>query len=501
MESKTCIVGALIVLGLVIAPGAHALSWGVDSTGIADVKASGATPQLGQTWVGTWMKTSGWSGYENALRSMKSQGITPVVMWYYWGDKISVDIVTNGGSGMTKGEWDSMAGEMASRGNAIMGGSPWYVVLEPEFNKNGISSWETFDGYLQNQANIIKGKASGAKIVVGFGSWGGWDIYDRAVGASHMTGFQILRGSTRDSVAISEGAADQMISTATTLKARFGKPVLVFDYGIATYGGWEGVQERSLRNVMAKLPQIEAAGVSGIVWRYTRDNTLSSGYFGPAESTWGAKYSGGGNKLGWDELVALIKGGSGAYVPPSTSPAPAPTPTTSPTTGGLTNVKGNEWWIEAAAPATPTKVEARVNGGAWINMPKMSWGAYAVSTHAPTGSTVEIRATYASSTISGKYAWPSATPTSGGVSTSGFSATFSSVSGNEWWVQANVKGTQTLASVSVSINGGAFVPLAKQSWGADAYAKSVHILKGQSVKFRATSTTGATSDSTTYVVW
>ncbi|MCA1810850.1 MAG: hypothetical protein LC623_02430 [Halobacteriales archaeon] len=73
----------------------------------------------------------------------------------------------------------------------------------------------------------------------------------------------------------------------------------------------------------------------------------------------------------------------------------------------------------------------------------------------------------------------------------GFDATFTSVRGNEWWVQANVATSGgTLSKVDVSLNGGAWMPLAKQSWGG--WAASYHITQGTIVQLRATSSTGAT---------
>jgi hypothetical protein len=79
----------------------------------------------------------------------------------------------------------------------------------------------------------------------------------------------------------------------------------------------------------------------------------------------------------------------------------------------------------------------------------------------------------------------------------GFDATFTAVRGNEWWVQANVAASGgTLAKVDVRLNGGAWQPLAKQSWGG--WAASPHVAQGTVVQMRATSTAGATDLSDCY---
>src|SRR5687767_10304630 len=172
--ANASLVAAILAVGLVFAlPVAESLSWGTDAqAGVWDLKSAGAAPTYGQTWVGLWTKQPyGWDAFEKEMRSMRDAGITPVVMWYYWGDSITINCVKYGCDGRSKSDWDAMAGEMARRGNAIMGSRTWLVVMEPEFNKGGISDWETFDGYLESQAWNVRGKAPSAKIVVGFGSW------------------------------------------------------------------------------------------------------------------------------------------------------------------------------------------------------------------------------------------------------------------------------------------------------------------------------------------
>lgn len=55
---------------------------------------------------------------------------------------------------------------------------------------------------------------------------------------------------------------------------------------------------------------------------------------------------------------------------------------------------GNDWWVAAAVTAseTLTKVEARLDGGAWIELSKTQWD-WAKSIHAVDGTVIEFRAT------------------------------------------------------------------------------------------------------------
>lgn len=96
----------------------------------------------------------------------------------------------------------------------------------------------------------------------------------------------------------------------------------------------------------------------------------------------------------------------------------------------------------------------------------------------------------------------SSTPTSSTTTTSApapLHATFAPKSGNSWWVETAVSADQPLASVSASVNGGAPVALAKTSWGT--WAKSFYVPVGASVRFVATSTSGATNASANAYRW
>ena len=172
----------------------------------------------------------------------------------------------------------------------------------------------------------------------------------------------------------------------------------------------------------------------------------------------------------------------------------------------FSHVKGNAWWIQASVGATGgtlAKVEASLDGGAWKPLTDRGWG-WAASHHAPSGTIVRFRATSAAGAVdlSGCYRWTTATPVAcpgdgtpppGG----GFDATFRNVKGNAWWIQADVTATGgTLAGVDARVNGGAWIPLVKQSWGS--WAKSIHAPSGSTVELRARATDGGADVSAAY---
>ncbi len=83
-----------------------------------------------------------------------------------------------------------------------------------------------------------------------------------------------------------------------------------------------------------------------------------------------------------------------------------------------------------------------------------------------------------------------------------FDATFTGVRGNEWWVQANVATNgATVTKVEAILfdqHGSTAWPMARQSWGATAWATSQHMPEGTIVRLRATASTGETDISDCY---
>ncbi|HUR24742.1 MAG TPA: hypothetical protein VM327_01860 [Candidatus Thermoplasmatota archaeon] len=184
----------------------------------------------------------------------------------------------------------------------------------------------------------------------------------------------------------------------------------------------------------------------------------------------------------------------------------------------FSGVKGNNWWVETRVIANQplAGVDARVNcAGAWRPLALKDWGAWAASFNVPSGAKVDFRArgTSGATDLSGGYTWTAATPTTpcGGSSTTtstpppppAFTASFTNIKGNEWWVETTVAGNQPLAGVDARLGcsqgAGSWNPLTLRSWGA--WAGSLHILPGTHVDFRARSTSGATDLSNNAYIW
>jgi hypothetical protein len=472
---------------------------------IAALKAAGATPRYGSFWVGEWMMSSGWSGFDNAMSTAKAAGVTPVVYWYYWGDSISPSCVQNGCSSKTRSEWTAMTSTLASHLRSTLGGAEVLIVLENEFNKNGITdSWyaPTFDAHLEAVAKTLKG-VSGAKLVLGLGGWGEqqWTSFPRSAAQSDYIGFQAMRASTRDSESSYRAVADKSAYFTNLIAQKFNKPSFLYDLALSSYpdARWATLQAQTLDAIFAKLVSSGSTGLQGVVYRELKDHYMDpKNYFGNAESHWGLRTSSNAAKPAFDVWLKYAKGTAPA---PAPSPAPSPTPTPpgafSPTFSG---VKGNEWWVQASVSASEplAGVCATVNGGACQALSLRSYG-WAASFRVPAGSTVAFRATSqdGDTATSGGYRWPDAAPVSAAPTPAPTgTATFAPHDGNAWWVQAKVSSPQGVKSVCATVNGGGCQALSYKSWGS--WAGSFNAPTGSKVVFRATLNNGAVVSSATY---
>lgn len=197
---------------------------------------------------------------------------------------------------------------------------------------------------------------------------------------------------------------------------------------------------------------------------------------------------------------------------PGVSPAPSPPPPPPPGTFGATfTIKApNAWWqevfVDPDSPRTISRVDVRINLGAWKPMTLRSWGAWASSYNSPSGSRVEFLATDAQGSVSQSepFTWLDGTLTRRSTTDelppppppppSTFNATFEVPDGvNEWWVEVIVGTTEPLAGVDARVNNGTWTALAPTSWGS--WAKSFFVATGSRVQFRATTTFNATATS------
>lgn len=267
-----------------------ALAFGMDIDAIKAQEEAGVAPDYAVVWVGPWIETSGWAGVDRALDRAYAADVTPVVHFYYWGNAISPRCVADGCNGKDKASWDALADELAAH---LDPNEPAMVILETEFNKNGVETWEPFDAMLAAKADFFHDRLPHATVVMGLGTWGAglWDTWDRAAAAADAVGLQAMRASTRDTPQEYLDVVDRTVEAAETAQALFGKPVVVTDVALSSWpdSDWERHQADTLTAFFDQAGALKDAGVDTILYRDLRDDPArqSGDYYGAAETDFG----------------------------------------------------------------------------------------------------------------------------------------------------------------------------------------------------------------------
>jgi hypothetical protein len=292
------------------------MRFGVDVDSVKELKAKGVDVSYGNFWVGPWTQKYGWGHTVDQLTIAKNQGVTPVINWWYWGDDISPRFVEQGGRDKYQGvhkdraTWIRMSTELAGHIYKTMGDRETIVVLETEFNKQGIETYEPFDAYLADVVRIFH-RQGNIKVVIGFGNWGSqhWAQFDQAVAEADIVGTQLLQSSLRDKGTYLN-SVNTVIAGTKTLHDLFHKPVLLIDFIVSSYPEptYEANQAKVVRELFARLPELKAAGLEGLIWRSLKDDPKfdTANYHGVAERHWGLMRADGSFKTAYGTFVAGI---------------------------------------------------------------------------------------------------------------------------------------------------------------------------------------------------
>jgi hypothetical protein len=360
------------------------LDFGFPAESIANVQAEGA--QVGYS--SSWAVGGDLGGVDAALDTANAKGTVPVVHWYYWGGDISQTCVENVSNtaicnGKTRNGWDAGASALSTKIWNKRQGRPAIVTLELEFHNNNVHTYEPLDGYLANQATLLRGAAAGhtgISVALGWGEWADQDgaigVFDRAQAASDYAGTEVLWSCHQQGLTKYRTAISRLVQNSTNLRTTFGKPVFVYDLGLSSF--WNGAGDSAYdpvnpnrhctdannfeieqNNLMAELftrkQELKNTDVIGVVFRELDDwatRPPDGDTHKIAERWWGFRHS-GVKKLAWDTVMNGIKAENGSPPPP---PPPGP----------------NEWQQEAEAFATKPVggvcTDATASGGQCWNL-------------------------------------------------------------------------------------------------------------------------------------
>jgi hypothetical protein len=343
------------------------MRFGADLTALPRAHAQGLPLTYGTFWLGAWTQKYGWSDANTKLRAAAAGGATPVISWWYWGDDISPSCVEYGcadryhGVRKDKATWYRMTTELAANIEAAMGGREAVVIIETEFNKAGIETYEPFDGYLADIAAILHARGN-IRVVIGFGNWGQehWVRFDRAVASADLLGVQLMRSSIREAATYTS-AVGSLIQSAHYLQGTFRKPIIVTDVAFSSYPSeaYEGVQAQVIGELFARMGELKSAGAVAMMYRMVVDdpNFDTANYHGIAERYWGLLRADGSQKPAFSVFAAGVqRENAGTVTPPACSAPSAPQ-------NFAFNVQGRVVTLRWSAPATGAPIAYVIEAG------------------------------------------------------------------------------------------------------------------------------------------
>ncbi|MES2155346.1 MAG: hypothetical protein V4510_09450 [bacterium] len=258
---------------------------------------AGARPDYATLWIGPWNLAHGWRDPNRILDDLYANNVTPAIHFYYWGDDMSVSCLENGCTSPTHGlakdqaGWQRLAVALAETMNKHLHGKPALVILETEFNKGSVATYEPLDGYLAEKADYLHAAYPQATVVLAFGNWNraAWSTWDRAAAASDWVGVQALGGRATNGRDDYNGVFESTKSAVQDLRRLFSKPVLIQDVGMSSYPGADMAQALGLEGFFRGLDELRDLNVTAILYRSWLDTPDSSTaeHFGEAERHWG----------------------------------------------------------------------------------------------------------------------------------------------------------------------------------------------------------------------
>jgi len=230
------------------------------------------------------------------LAEMGQNGITPLLIFYYFGDHISVENIT--------ANWEKYRRFLVKTSSYLATKQKLFIVFEPEFNlearnnKTSVYTWRGFNEFIIATVKIFRHYFPQAKIGICPGDFRSHNFkksIERGVKYVDFIAFQELWAATRKSNLSErfEDVTDYALSFTNYLHRTFKKPILLSYIGISSYRppgsaqDWRIIQSDIIRNMSNILPVFIEKGLFGILYFELFDDPKHVGYFGVAERDFG----------------------------------------------------------------------------------------------------------------------------------------------------------------------------------------------------------------------
>jgi hypothetical protein len=236
------------------------------------------------------------------------KGYIPIFIVYWYRDNISKKFVKK-----TKKEYFKFLKQVNEYLLKIKGKK--YIILDPEFNENGVEKWERFNFYLIKSYKILKNK--NRKIGIGIGDFGiysktfdidNWTSFDKSINKAvkkfDFISFQEMRAITRNNEYDIKNTPYRSLEFARFLYKKYKKPTFLAYLAISSY------KSKSQAFVYKRYAQLlpifkKEAHLIGFNVFHLWDTPQQVGYFLKAEKYFGILDKNGNKKASFKWFLKI----------------------------------------------------------------------------------------------------------------------------------------------------------------------------------------------------
>ncbi|CAH0533863.1 hypothetical protein VST7929_01739 [Vibrio stylophorae] len=251
-----------------------------------DLKQQQLNLQSATLWI---TNQSDWRWLQSdRLLALEQQGLTPMIAFWYFGDKISPEYVTQNRQAYLQ----TLKQQLIPLLQPLSSG---YLILEPEFNKNGIENWDGWDPLMLEVIALIRHELPQIQVGLALGDWdaiGSKQSYlsaQKAITASDFVASMLMISSYTERVHHQPDWSPwvRTMRLAHKLNAQFNKPWLIAYVAIASEPGWQSQQRIELEKLSFYLPYFANNHLIALNWFSLVDEPNQTGWFADAENSFG----------------------------------------------------------------------------------------------------------------------------------------------------------------------------------------------------------------------
>jgi hypothetical protein len=241
-----------------------------------------------RNWKEYWYKAS------DIQSKVLDEGYTPIFFFYWFAGDISPLLVKQ-----RKADYLADLEKLVRFLSQLKGEK--IVILSPEFNVNGVESYEPFNDLLIESIRLVK-KASNTKVSFCIGDFGhyekisdefSWKLFHpsihQAIKEVDFITFQEMRGATRNNTEEILKTPERSLAFATFLTEKYQKPTFLAYLALSSYGqNGLKLQEQVYQDFADLMPRfVEEGHLIGFNTFHLVDNPKQAGYFNEAEKYFG----------------------------------------------------------------------------------------------------------------------------------------------------------------------------------------------------------------------